>query len=38
MQSLGGAELELAQAKGRIGLCVALKEAKGAEIGAVLER
>jgi aminopeptidase N len=38
MQSLGGGELELAQAKDRIGLCVALQEAKGAEIGAVLAR
>jgi aminopeptidase N len=38
MQILGGGELELAQAKERIGLCVALKDAKGKEIGAVLAR
>lgn len=38
MQTLGGGELELAQAKERIGLCVALKDAKGSEIGAVLAR
>ncbi len=35
---LGGGELELAQTKERIHLCVALKEAKGAEIAAVLAR
>lgn len=33
---LGGGDLELAQVKERIELCVALKEAKGAEIGKVL--
>lgn len=38
MQTLGGGELELAQVKERIGLCVALKDAKGTEIGAVLAR
>ncbi len=38
MQTLGGGELELAQVKERIGLCVALKKAKGNEIGAVLAR
>jgi hypothetical protein len=32
LAELGGGELELAQMKERIGLCVALKEAKGAEI------
>ena len=38
LAALGGGELELAQTKERIGLCVALKEAKGAEIAAVLAR
>jgi aminopeptidase N len=38
LQTLGGGELELAQAKERIGLCVALKTAKGAEIGAALAK
>jgi len=38
MQTLGGGELELAQAKERISLCVALKDAKGSEIGAGLAR
>jgi hypothetical protein len=36
LAEIGGGELELAQAKERIGLCVALKEAKGAEIAKVL--
>ena len=36
LAEIGGGELELAQAKERIGLCVALKEAKGAEIARVL--
>jgi aminopeptidase N len=38
MQTLGGGELELAQVKERIGLCVALRNAKGNEIEAVLAR
>lgn len=36
LQALGGGELELAQTKERIGLCAALKSAKGAEIAAAL--
>jgi hypothetical protein len=36
LAEIGGGELELAQAKERIGLCVALKQAKGAEIAKVL--
>jgi hypothetical protein len=36
LTALGGGELELAQTKERIGLCVALQSAKGSEIGAVL--
>jgi aminopeptidase N len=35
---IGGGELELAQAKERIGQCAALKDAKGAEIGAALAK
>jgi hypothetical protein len=35
LPALGGAP-ELAQAKERIGVCVALRQAKGAEIAAVL--
>jgi hypothetical protein len=38
MQTMGSGELELAQVKERIGLCVALRNAKGHEIGAVLAR
>jgi hypothetical protein len=38
LQEIGGGELELAQAKERIGLCVAVKSAKGAEIGSVLAK
>jgi len=38
MPALGGGELELAQAKERIGLCVALQAAKGSEIAAALAR
>jgi aminopeptidase N len=36
LKELGGGELELAQTKERIALCVALKSAKGAEIDAEL--
>jgi hypothetical protein len=36
LAEIGGGELELAQTKERIGLCVALKQAKGAEIAKVL--
>jgi aminopeptidase N len=36
LHELGGGELELAQTKERIALCLALKNAKGAEIGAAL--
>ena len=36
LEAMGGGELELAQTKERIGLCAALKSAKGAEITAVL--
>jgi len=36
LAELGGGELELAQTKERVGLCVALKQAKGAEIAKVL--
>jgi hypothetical protein len=38
LKTLGGGDLELAQAKERIGQCVALKSAKGAEIGAALAK
>jgi aminopeptidase N len=38
LAALGGGELELEQAKQRIGQCVALKKAKGAEIAAALAR
>lgn len=38
LQTLGGGELELTQAKERIGQCVALKKAKGAEIAAALAK
>jgi aminopeptidase N len=38
LRTLGGGELELAQVQERIGLCVALREAKGAEIGAALSK
>jgi len=38
LKVLGGGELELAQLEERIRLCVALREAKGTEIGAVLAR
>lgn len=36
-KSLGGGDLEIAQAKERIGRCVALKQAKAQEIAATLE-
>jgi aminopeptidase N len=36
LKALGGGELELAQVKEHIGMCVALREAKGAEIAAAL--
>jgi hypothetical protein len=36
LAQLGGGELELAQTKERIALCVALRDAKAAEIGRVL--
>jgi aminopeptidase N len=38
LKGLGGGELELSQVKERIGLCVALRKAKGGEIAAVLGR
>ena len=38
LKTLGGGELELAQVKERIGQCAALKQAKGAEIGATLAK
>jgi aminopeptidase N len=38
LAELGGGDLELEQAKERIGLCVALKNAKSAEISAALAR
>jgi hypothetical protein len=38
LAALGGGELELAQSKERIGLCVALKNAKAAEIATTLAR
>jgi aminopeptidase N len=38
LKTIGGGELELAQTKERIGQCVALKQAKSAEISAVLAK
>jgi hypothetical protein len=38
LATLGGGELELSQVKERIGLCVALQNAKGEEIAATLRR
>ena len=38
MPKIGGGDLELAQTKERIGQCVALKNAKGAEIGTALAK
>jgi alanyl aminopeptidase len=38
LAQLGGGELELAQTKERIALCVALKDAKGEEISRALAR